>query len=83
MHVIYRTIGGLVLVGIGILPVLKTEWFMRNFGRIEWAERKLGDSRLFYKLIGLAVIFVGLMAMTGLLGSFLLGTVGTLFRVPA
>ncbi len=71
-----------MLVGIGILPILKTEWFMRNFGRIEWAEQKLGDSRLFYKLIGLAVIFIGLMAMTGLLSSFLLGTVGTLFRVP-
>ncbi|MFH2062701.1 MAG: hypothetical protein ABIJ46_00935 [bacterium] len=82
MSIVYRVVGGLVLIGIGVLLVLKTEWFMQTFGRVEWAERKLGDSRLFYKLIGLALCLIGLMAMTGLLGSFVLGTVGHLFRAP-
>jgi len=80
---ILRIIGGLLLIVIGVLFVWKTEWFMRNIGRIAWAEEKLGDSRLFYKLLGIIIIFIGLMAMTGLLGGFLLGTVGKLFVPPS
>jgi len=78
-----RIVGGLLLIGIGVLFVWKTEWFMQNVGRIQWAEEKLGDSRLFYKLLGILIIFIGLMAMTGLLGGFLLGTVGKLFVPPS
>lgn len=69
-------------MGVGVLFVLKTEWFMRNIGRIQWAEEKLGDTRLFYKLLGILIIFFGLMAMTGLLGGFIIGTVGKLFVPP-
>jgi len=78
-----RTIGGLILVGVGVLFVWKTEWFMRNIGRIEWAEAKLGDTRIFYKLIGLAIVFIGLMTVTGMLGGFIMGTVGRLFVPPS
>lgn len=80
---ILRIVGGLLLIVIGVLFVWKTEWFMQNVGRIAWAEEKLGDSRLFYKLLGIIIIFIGLMAMTGLLGGFLLGTVGKLFVPPS
>lgn len=80
-----RILGGLVLVGIGSVFLLKTEWFMQNIGAIEWFEQKLGSSggsRLGYKLIGLIIIFIGLLAMTGMLGGFLLGSVGRLFVAP-
>lgn len=79
---ILRIIGGLLIVGIGVLFVWKTEWFMQNIGRIQWAEEKLGDSRLFYKLLGIVIIFIGLMLATNMLGGFLIGTVGRLFVAP-
>lgn len=65
------------LAGIGL--ILKTEWLIENFGNSAWAEAKFsssGGSRLFYKLIGLALIFIGFMLITGLFQGFLEGTVG-------
>ncbi len=86
MHLILRIVGGGILILVGCLFVLKTEWFLRNFGQVPWAEQHLGlegGSRLFYKLIGLLVIIIGLMAATNLLGGFLVGTVGQLFVPPS
>jgi hypothetical protein len=70
------------MVLIGVLLVLKTEWFVQNFGSNAWAEEKLGTSggtRLLYKLIGIAFIFFGFLAITNLLNSFLVGTLGKIF----
>jgi hypothetical protein len=69
-------------MGIGVVFVIKTEWFMQNFGRIPWAEEKLGDSRLFYKLLGILISLIGIMLATNMLGGFLLATVGKLFVPP-
>ncbi len=66
-------LGLLLLVG-GLFFVIKTEWFLSNFGRISWFEAKLGaegGSRLGYKIIGMVLIFFGLLVMTGLIGGFL------------
>lgn len=60
---------GLGLVALGFLITLKSEWMLRNFGRVEWAEKHLGiqgGSRLFYKLIGLLTIIIGLLVTTDL-----------------
>jgi hypothetical protein len=76
-----KIIIGILVVALGILLVAKTEWFLQNFGRIDWAEQKLGldgGSRLAYKLIGLIAIFFGLLLITGLFNGFLGGTVGKL-----
>ncbi len=70
------------MVLVGILLVLKTEWFVQNFGSNAWAEEHLGTSggtRLMYKLIGIAFIFFGFLAITNLHQSFLLGTIGKIF----
>jgi len=59
---------------VGTMMVIKTEWLLENFGRMSWFEEKLGTeggSRLGYKLIGLFVIFFGLLMMTGSSDSFL------------
>lgn len=74
----------LALLGVafGAFMVIKTEWLIQNIGTSEWAESKMGTSggsRLFYKLIGLAIIFISMMGLTGQLGGFLMGTVGKLF----
>jgi hypothetical protein len=73
---------GLIMVGIGVLLIIKTEWFVQNFGSNAWAEEHLGTSggtRLMYKLIGIVFIFFGFLAITNLLSGFLLGTVGAIF----
>lgn len=73
---------GLLGIGLGVLLVIKTEWFIQTFGTSVWAEQHMGTNggtRLLYKLIGIAAIFISLMAMTGLLGPFLLSSLGGLF----
>lgn len=60
---------GIIGIFVGMLLVIKAEWFLKNFGRIDWAERKLsteGGTRIFYKLLGLILIFVGLLLIFGL-----------------
>jgi hypothetical protein len=66
---------GIILVLIGPFLVIKAEWFMENFGRIAWAEEKLGSeggTRLFYKLLGIIFIFFGMTMILGLFGGIVL-----------
>ena len=85
MRVVIRVLAGMFIVFIGTLLVIKSEWFLQNFGTIAWAEEKLGmdgGTRLFYKLLGVIVCLVGIMMATGLLGPALIGSVGKLFVPP-
>jgi hypothetical protein len=73
---------GLLGVALGAVLIIKTEWFIRNFGKNGWAEEHLGTSggtRLMYKLIGLVFIIISMLAMTGLLGGIVLGIFTPLF----
>ncbi len=73
---------GIVMVGVGLFLVLKTEWFIQNFGTNAWAEEHLGyngGTRLMYKLIGIAFIFFGFLAITNMINGFLAGTIGKIF----
>lgn len=73
---------GIILVAVGVLLILKTEWFIQNFGTNAWAEEHLGyngGTRLMYKFIGLIFIFFGFLAITNLLNAFLMGTVVKIF----
>lgn len=59
---------GIILITIGALMVVKTDWFLSNFGRLSWFEDKLGTeggSRLGYKLLGIILIFVGIVMLSG------------------
>ena len=59
---------GLLITAAGGFLVIKTEWFLNNFGRITWFEEKLGSdggSRLGYKLIGIVLLFIGIIVLTG------------------
>lgn len=74
---------GLVAIVIGFVIVWKTEVFLNFFGRVEWAEKHLGyegGSRLFYKLIGLLIIIIGVFAATNLLGGIVLTVFKPLFK---
>lgn len=73
---------GLLGVSVGALIVLKAEWIIQNFGSYGWADEHLGTSggsRLFYKLIGLAIILFSFLSMAGLMDNILLGIFGRLF----
>ena len=77
-----RYIIGIIMVLVGVFLILKTEWFIQNFGTNAWAEEHLGSNggtRLMYKLIGIAFILFGMLAITGLYQGFMEITVGRLF----
>lgn len=79
---IARVIIGIIIAAIGFILVWKSEWFHQNFGRIQWAEEHMGSSggsRLMYKLIGIAIIFIGFITVTNLHKQFLNATLGKLF----
>ncbi|KKR48922.1 MAG: hypothetical protein UT86_C0002G0097 [Candidatus Magasanikbacteria bacterium GW2011_GWC2_40_17] len=68
---------------IGAIFIMYTEWFITNFGLIDWAEEKFGSSggtRTFYKLFGLGIIIISLLGVSGALGGIVLGLFGGLFR---
>jgi hypothetical protein len=72
---------GIIAVIVGALMVVKTEWFLENFGTIAWAEENIGSSggsRLMYKLIGLIIIFIGFLLVTNMFNNFLMATLGKL-----
>lgn len=73
---------GFLAIVLGSLMIIKTEWIIQNFGTSSWAEEHMGTSggsRLFYKLIGLAIIILSVMGMTGMLGGIILAVFGKLF----
>ena len=58
------------MVVAGFLLMWKTEWIYQNFGTIAWAEmhfHSMGGSRLFYKSVGICLILLGFLTMTGLM----------------
>ena len=70
MHFIF----GIIIAAIGYTLVAKTEWFLSNFGRIEFFDKYLGmegGSRLGYKLIGMLAIFIGIILFLGMWDGFL------------
>ncbi|MFA7653676.1 MAG: hypothetical protein WCX97_01370 [Candidatus Magasanikbacteria bacterium] len=73
---------GIIAILIGVSLIIKTEWYVANFGASAWAEDKFGTTggtRIMYKLIGLVFIFVGFLAVTNMWTSFLMATVGKIF----
>ncbi|MBU4216704.1 hypothetical protein L6270_00960 [Candidatus Parcubacteria bacterium] len=70
MHFIF----GIIIGAIGYTFVAMTEWYLSNFGRIEFFDKYLGmegGSRLGYKLIGILAIFFGTIIFFGMWGGFL------------
>ncbi|OGF24956.1 hypothetical protein A2331_00235 [Candidatus Falkowbacteria bacterium RIFOXYB2_FULL_34_18] len=65
---------GLIIITLGVLLVAKSEALLSNFGRIDFFEQHLGTSggsRFGYKLIGVFVIFLGIMILTNMIGGFI------------
>lgn len=69
-----RYIFGILGIVLGMILVLKSEWFFSFFGRIDFADKYLGTeggTRLMYKLIGILFVIISLLYMTGGVESFL------------
>ncbi len=75
-------IGALILAA-GAFLTIKTEWMLENFGRIAWFEAKFGSeggSRLGYKLIGIILVFIGIIVFTGSGNAFMSWLLSPLLR---
>ena len=63
-----KIILGLLATAFGVLIVWKSEWIYRTFGPVAVADKYLGmegGTRLMWKLVGLLVIFMSWLYMTG------------------
>jgi hypothetical protein len=80
MNIFLRILIGLGITAIGAVFVIMTRKVMDIFGPIGWAERKLGGggSVLMYKVIGLAVCFIGIIIAADLWNAFLQATLGSI-----
>ena len=70
MHIIF----GIIVIAVGAAVTIKSEWMLSNFGRIPFFEQRLGaegGSRLGWQLLGVLVIFIGILIFANLIGSFL------------
>jgi len=79
-----RYLIGLIVVALGAVLIIKTEWALAMFGRVDWAEQHLGTeggTRIFFKLIGILLILGAFMALTGILESIFSGIFGGTARV--
>lgn len=76
-----RILLGLFIAAVGFLMTWQTDFFMGFGGSIDWAERNLGagGTRLFYKLLGIAIILVGFLVITNLFNEFVTSLVGSIF----
>lgn len=67
----------------GALIVIKSETMLDAFGRIDFFERNLassGGSRMGYKLLGIVIAILGMMAVTGMLSGFVAWVVSPLTK---
>lgn len=65
---ITRILIGLAITGLGLVMVFKTPWMLALIGRIQFAEKMFGGggSRVFFKLLGVAIILLGFLVITNL-----------------
>ncbi|MCF7820099.1 MAG: hypothetical protein K9M44_01360 [Candidatus Pacebacteria bacterium] len=79
MHIIL----GALMIALGTYIVIKTEKVLANFGRSAMFEKYLGSdggSRLGYKLLGLLIIFIGIVTMFNMASLFFNWMLGPLIR---
>lgn len=63
-----RFLIGLGLIALGSFLLIKSELLLSWFGRISWAEEKLGaegGTRIFYKIVGMGLIVLAFLIMSG------------------
>ncbi len=58
---------GFLMIAVGTFEVMKSDWIIRNFGIIPWAEDKFGSGGTwtFHKILGILIILLAFMLMSG------------------
>ncbi len=66
--ILLRILVGVLIMGAGILMTWKTVWIHGLLGPVGFAEKAFGGggSKFFYKLVGIAVVFIGIIVATNL-----------------
>lgn len=79
-----RYLIGLFAFALGAVMVLKTEPIFSWTGAIAFAEKYLGvgESRLFIKLLGVVIIIVGMLVITGAIENIILSLFAPALRTP-
>ncbi|MBI2476706.1 hypothetical protein HYV72_00880 [Candidatus Uhrbacteria bacterium] len=83
MSWIVRIILGFIISAIGFVIVWRVNGVLELLGPSSWAETKFatwGGSSSLYRLVGVVIIFIGLMVMTNLHFVFLTWLTGPLLR---
>jgi len=65
----------IAIIAIGATLVIKTEWIYGFMGPIDWAEEHLGTeggTRIFIKLLGIAIILGTFLWITGFMQNIVL-----------
>ena len=65
----FRILIGIGVVGLGFIMVYRPRFFVEFMGHQEWLEKiiQVSDDELAYKILGIIVMFVGALIMTGLI----------------
>jgi len=68
-----RILIGLIVAGVGFMMVYRPRYFLDFLGNQAWVEKifSVNDQELAYKIIGMIVIFVGVLIMTNLMNDLL------------
>lgn len=82
MNPIFRIILGLIVMVVGFLMVMRTSVVLKWFGRIPFAEQKLGSggTHTFYKLLGILIVFIGIFIVTNIISGILDSFAGLFIR---
>ena len=70
-----RIILGAIIIVLGALLVLKSEKVYNSFGSIAFFDKHFGTEgggRLGYPLIGMFIVFIGVLVLTNMIGGFVL-----------
>ncbi len=76
---------GIISIISGFLIIIYNRSLVNFFGRIDWFERSLGPTGTFsfYKIVGILIIFIGLMSLTGDLARLIRAVAGFIMRIMA
>ena len=80
MPVYIRIPLGLIIMFVGFMIVKRTDRVLEWFGAVDFAEQKFGPggSRFFYKLIGIATVFLGIAIVSNFINDILGSTANLL-----
>ena len=78
----FRILIGLVVIGLGFIMVYRPRFFIEFMGHQAWLEKiiQVSDDELAYKILGIIIIFIGALILTGLITNLLGFLLGPILR---